>query len=183
MFQRKHIVYFFTFLAVLGFGMYLLLPQESEFRSLGIVLMIFCLPMAMREAHKLARSSAPARMAPASPPAFGPREVHLTLEATFSSTVATARMQVDGDILELRCVLAVGSDGFTARLWRADGVSGPWPSEETIVMDAQLLVPGRALPRLPADTEAKVLLGNVLIGSVRVLGASEYRYPVSSASA
>jgi hypothetical protein len=61
MFQRKYIVYFFTFLAVVGFGMYLLLPQQSEFRSLGILLMIFCLPMAMREAHKLPRSRAPAR--------------------------------------------------------------------------------------------------------------------------
>ena len=49
--RQKRIVYFFTFLGVLGLGMYLSLPQDSDFRSLGIILMIFCVPMAMREAQ------------------------------------------------------------------------------------------------------------------------------------
>ena len=57
--RQKRIVYFFTFLGVLGLGMYLSLPQDSDFRSLGIILMIFCVPMAMREAQKLARMRTP----------------------------------------------------------------------------------------------------------------------------
>ena len=75
--RQKRIVFFFTFLAVLGLGMYLLLPQEYEFRLLGMILLIFCLPIAMRESQKLARGRVPARPAAASPPAFGPRQVHL----------------------------------------------------------------------------------------------------------
>jgi hypothetical protein len=175
--RQKLIACFFTFLAVLGLGMYLLLPQESEFRLLGIVLMIFCLPMAMREAQKLARARVPARSAPASPPAFAPRQVHLVLEATFSRTVATATMQVDNDVFELRCLLAVGSDGFTARLWRADRISGPWPSEETLRMSAQFLVPERALPRFPVDTNAQVMLDNTFVAAVKVLSRPERQSP------
>ena len=176
--RQKRIVYFFTFLGVLGLGMYLSLPQDSDFRSLGIILMIFCVPMAMREAQKHARMRTPAPPTPAVPPAFGPRQVHLMLEATFSRTITTAMMQVDGDILDLRCVLSVGSDGYTARLWRSDEISGPWPGEETIRMSAQLLVPERALPCLPADTNAQVLLGATFAGAVKVLSHQEPQGPV-----
>ena len=171
--RQKLIAGFFTFLAAMGLGMYLLLPQGSEFRLLGIVLMIFCVPMALREAQKLARGRVPARPAPASPPAFGPRQVHLMLEATYSRTVATAMMQVDNDVLELRCLLVVGSDGFTARLWRADRISGPWPGEETLRMNAQFLVPERALPCFPVDTNAQVMLDYTIVAAVKVLSRPE----------
>jgi hypothetical protein len=167
--RQKLIVYFLTSLALAGFIMYFVLPKESEYRLLGIVLMIFCLPLAMREARKYARAQAPVRSAPPLPPAFGPRHVHVLLEVTFSRLIPTSQMQVDQNLLELRCLLALGSDGYTIRLWRADGVSGPWPDAEPLRMNAQFLVPERALAKFPAGTHATLVLGNVNAGAASVV--------------
>ncbi|MEP7294415.1 MAG: hypothetical protein ABI835_21675 [Chloroflexota bacterium] len=82
------------------------------------------------------------------------------------------RVDVDGGILDLRCLLALGTDGFSARLWRADKITGPWPSEEKLILNAEFLVPERALPRFPPDTIAKVLLRDTFIGTVRVLSVN-----------
>ena len=170
--RNKLVAYAFTFLAALGLGMYLLLPAESELRLLGLIVLIFWLPMALRYLSRHAKERATALLLPAAiPPVFGPREAHVTLEATFSVTVGTDLMRVDNDTLDLHCLLALGSDGFSARLWRADKVTGPWPGEEKIILNAQFLVPDRAIPRFPADTMAQVLLRNSIIGGVKVLGA------------
>jgi hypothetical protein len=56
--RRKLVIYFFTFLAALGLAMYLLLPAESELRTLGIILLIFWLPMALRHLSRYARERA-----------------------------------------------------------------------------------------------------------------------------
>lgn len=170
--RQKRILYLFTFLAVLGLGMYLLLPPESELRLFGIVMMIFGFPMVLRHMTRYAKERAATLLPAATPPAFTAREVHVTLEATFLATVATDRMRSDKDILELWCLLALGTEGFSVRLWRLDKITGPWPGEETIILNAQFLVPQRALPRFPADTNAQVLLGNAFIGSVKVLSAN-----------
>ena len=171
--RKKLVAYVFTFLAALGLGMYLLLPSESELRLLGLIVLIFWLPMALRYLSRQAKERATALLLPtASPPAFGPREVHVTLEATFSVTVGTDLMRVDNDILDLRCLLALGTDGFSARLWRADKITGPWPGDEKLILNAQFLVPERALPRFPADTIAQALLRDTVIGTVRVLSAN-----------
>jgi hypothetical protein len=162
-------VYFFAVLAALGLGMYLLLPAESELRLLGIVLMIFCAPLVLRSLLRQIKVRAPKPRPAERPPAPVPREVNLTLEATFSQFVATSLMRVDGDILDLPCLLALGSDGFSTRLWRADRISGPWPGDEAIILNAEFLMPERALPSFPVGTIARVLLGNKLIGSVKVL--------------
>ena len=171
--RKKLVAYGFTFLAALGLGMYLLLPPESELRLLGLIVLIFWLPMALRYLSRLVKERATALLLPkASPPAFHPREVNATLEATFSVTVGTDLMRVDNGILDLRCLLALGTDGFSARLWRADKITGPWPSEEKLILNAEFLVPERALPRFPADTIAKVLLRDTFIGTVRVLSVN-----------
>lgn len=170
--RKKLVIYVFTFLAAVGLGMYLLLPPESELRVLGLIVLIFWLPMALRYLGRLAKERATAMLPSASPPAFGPREVHVTLEATFSVTVGTDLMRVDNGILDLRCLLAMGADGFSARLWRADKITGPWPAEEKMILNAQFLVPDRALPRFPADTIAQALLRDTFIGTVRVLSAN-----------
>ncbi len=150
---------------------------------MGIVLMIFCLPMVLRQVLRRAKTDAPAlrpaaRAAapdPAAVPTFGPREVNLTLEATFSQIVATRLMRVDrvdgvdGDILDLPCLLVQGSDGFRSRLWRADKITGPWPSDETLILNAEFLLPERALPQFPANTIARVVVGTTVLGSVKVL--------------
>ena len=178
--RKKLVAHAFTFLAALGLGMYLLLPQESELRLMGLIVLIFWLPMALRYLSRLAKERATALLLPKAspPPAFHPREVNATLEATFSVTVATDLMRVDNGILDLRCLLALGTDGFSARLWRADKITGPWPSEEKLILNAEFLVPERALPRFPADTIAQVLLRNTVIGTVRVLSA---KAPASTA--
>ena len=173
--RKKLVAYAFTFLAALGLGMYLLLPPESELRLLGLILLVIWLPMALRYLTKLAKERATALLLPkASPPAFHPREVNATLEATFSVTVGTDLMRVDADggILDLRCLLALGTDGFSARLWRADKITGPWPSEEKLILNAEFLIPERALPRFPVDTIAQVLLRDTFIGTVRVLSVN-----------
>ena len=170
--RKKLVAYAFTFLAALGLVMYLLLPPESELRLLGLILLIIWLPMALRYLTRLAKERATSLLPSASPPAFGPREVHVTLEATFSVTVGTDLMRADSDILDLRCLLALGTDGFSARLWRADKITGPWPSEEKLILNAEFLIPERALPRFPADTIAKVLLRDTFIGTVRVLSVN-----------
>ena len=170
--RKKLVAYVFTFLAALGLGMYLLLPPESELRLLGLIVLIFWLPMALRYLSRKFKERATALLPTASPPAFGPREVHVTLEATFSVTVGTDLMRVDNDTLDLRCLLALGTDGFSARLWRADKITGPWPGEEKLILNAQFLVPERALPRFPADTIAQALVRDTVIGSVRVLSAN-----------
>jgi hypothetical protein len=165
-------VYFFAFLAASGLGMYLLLPAESELRLLGIVLLIFCSPMVLRSLLQHAKVRVPAPPPAERPPASVPREVNLTLEATFSEIVATTLMRVDrvdGDILDLPCLLALGSDGFSTRLWRADKISGPWPSDEAIILNAEFLMPERALPRFPIGAMARVLVDKKFIGSVKVL--------------
>ena len=166
--RKKLVIYVFTFLAALGLGMYLLLPAESELRLLGLIVLIFWLPMALRYLTRLAKERATSLLPSASPPAFGPREVHVTLEATFSVTVGTDLMRADNDTLDLRCLLALGTDGFSARLWRADKITGPWPGEEKIILNAQFLVPDRALPHFPAGTIAQALLRDTFIGTVRV---------------
>ena len=173
--RKKLVAYAFTFLAALGLGMYLLLPPESELRLLGLIVLIFWLPMALRYLTRLAKERATALLLPkASPTAFHPREVNATFEATFSVTVGTDLMRVDADggILDLRCLLALGTDGFSTRLWRADNITGPWPSDEKLILNAEFLVPDRALPRFPVDTMAQVLLRDTFIGTVRVLSAN-----------
>ena len=171
--RKKLVAYVFTFLAALGLGMFLLLPAESELRFLGLIILIFWLPMALRYLTRLAKERATALLQPKTSPtaAFHPREVNATLEATFSVTVGTDLMRVDpnGGILDLRCLLALGTDGFSARLWRADKITGPWPSEEKLILNAEFLMPERALPRFPVDTMAQVLLRDTFIGTVRVL--------------
>ena len=171
--RQKLIGYFFAFLAALGVALYLLLPTGSELRLLGIVLMIFCLPIVLRQllrrAKAPARAQAPAPRAAEPAPAFGPREVNLALEATFSQTVATSLMRVDSDILDLPCLLTLGSDGFRARLWRADKITGPWPGDGKLILHAEFLMPERALLQFPVDTIARVLVGKSVIGTVKVL--------------
>jgi len=76
------------------------------------------------------------------------------------------------NILDLRCLLILGTDGFSARLWRADKITGPWPSDEKLILNAEFLVPERALPRFPVDTMAQVLLGNTVIGTIKVLSVN-----------
>ena len=171
--RKKIVAYVFTFLAALGLGMYLLLPAESELRLLGLIVLILWLPMALRYLTRLAKERATALLLPkTSPPAFHPREVNATLEATFSVTIGTDLMRVDNGILDLRCLLTLGTDGFSARLWRADKITGPWPGEEKLILNAEFLIPERALPRFPADTIARVLLRDTVIGTVRVLSAN-----------
>ena len=174
--RKKLVIYVFTFLAALGLGMYLLLPAESELRLLGLIVLIFWLPMALRYLTRLAKERATALLLPKTspPPAYHAREVNATLEATFSVTVGTDLMRVDADsgILDLRCLLALGTDGFSARLWRADKITGPWPSDEKLILNAEFLVPERALPRFPVDTLAQVLLRDTVIGTVRVLSVN-----------
>ena len=173
--RKKLVAYVFTFLAALGLGMFLLLPAESELRFLGLIILIFWLPGALRYVTKLAKERATALLLPKTiPAAYHPREVNATLEATFSVTVGTDLMRVDpaGGILDLRCLLALGTDGFSARLWRADKITGPWPSEEKLILNAEFLMPERALPRFPVDTMAQVLLRDTFIGTVRVLSVN-----------
>ena len=174
--RKKLAAYAFTLLAAFGLGMYLLLPAESELRLLGLILLVFWLPMALRYVSRLAKERASAMLLPKAspPPAYHPREVNATLEATFSVTVGTDLMRVDADggILDLRCLLVIGTDGFSARLWRADKITGPWPSDEKLILNAEFLVPERALPRFPVDTMARVLLRDSVIGTVRVLSVN-----------
>lgn len=167
--RQKLIIYFFTFLAAVGLGMYLLLPAGSELRLLGIVLMIFCAPLVLRSMLRHAKVHAPALPPAARPPAFVQREVNLTLEATFSQIVATTLMRADKDILDLPCLLVLGSNAFSSRLWRADKITGPWPGDEKLILNAEFLMPERALPSFPIGTIARVLMGNKSIGSVKVL--------------
>jgi hypothetical protein len=173
--RKKLVAYVFTFLATLGLGMFLLLPAESELHFLGLIILIFWLPGALRYVTKLVKERATALLMPkTSPTASHPREVNATLEATFSVTVGTDLMRVDpdGGILDLRCLLALGTDGFSARLWRADKITGPWPIEEKLILNAEFLMPERALPRFPVDTVAQVLLRDTYIGTVRVLSVN-----------
>ncbi len=173
--RKKLVAYVFTFLAALGLGMFLLLPPESELRFLGLIVVILWLPMALRYLNRVFKERATALLMPkTSPPAFHPREVNATLEATFTVTVGTDLMRVDAasNILDLRCLLALGTDGFSARLWRADKITGPWPSDEKLILNAEFLVPERALPRFPVDTVARVLLRDSFIGTVRVLSVN-----------
>lgn len=171
--RQKLIGYFFGVLALFGLAMYLLFPAGSEWRLLGIVLLIFCLPISLRFGFRQAKAPAlspraPAP-APASAPVFRPREVNLTVEAAFTQIVPTSLMLPDNDILDLPCLLAIGSDGFRARLWRADKITGPWPNDEKLVLNAEFLMPERALPSFPIGTAARVLVGRSVIGNVKVL--------------
>jgi hypothetical protein len=170
--RKTRLAYALSFLAALGLVMYLLLPEESDLRLLGLMLIVIWLPMATRYLTRVFKERATAMLLPkASPPTSHPREVNVTLEATFSVTIGTDLMRVDADggILDLRCLLALGTDGFSARLWRADRITGPWPSDEKLILNAEFLVPERALPRFPADTIARVLVRDTFIGTVRVL--------------
>ena len=172
--RKKLVAYGFTFLAALGLCTYLLLPQESELRFLGLIVLIIWLPMALRHLTRLVKERATSMLLPKAspPPAFHPREVNATLEATFSVTVGTDLMRVDDGILDLRCLLALGADGFSARLWRTDKITGPWPSDERLILNVEFLIPERALPRFPVDTIARVLLRDTDIGTARVLSVN-----------
>ncbi len=174
--RKKLFAYAFTFLAALGLAMYLLLPKESELRFLGLIVVIFWLPMAMRRLTALAKARAAVALQPKTnaPLVRPPREVNATLEATFFVTVGTDLMRVDKEagILDLPCLLAIGSDGFSSRVWRADKITGPWPNDEKLILNAEFRVPERALPRFPVDTIARVLMRDTFIGNVRVLSVN-----------
>ncbi len=174
--RKQLVAYAFTFLAALGLAMFLLLPADSELRFLGLIVVIFWLPMALRYMNRVFKERATALLLTPkpSPAAYHPREVNATLEATFSVTVGTDLMRVEAvsGILDLRCLLALGTDGFSARLWRADKITGPWPNDEKLILNAEFLMPERALPRLPVDTVARVLLRDKFIGTVRVLSVN-----------
>lgn len=176
--RQKLIVCFLAVLTTLGLAMYLLLPAGSEMRLLGIVLMIFCLPFVLRHAIKHAPSLAPAPRATEPVPASSPREVNLTVEATFSRIVETRLMLVNNGILDLPCLLVLGSDGFTTRLWRTDNITGPWPSDDKLILNAEFLMPERALPQFPVGTMARVVMGKSAIGSVKVLRNHAEENPV-----
>ena len=184
--RQKLIGYFFAFLAALGLAMYWLLPAGSDWRLLGIVLLIFCLPILLRNVWRYLMKQVNAYMAAPSPitsrTALAAREVNLTVEATFSKIVATKHMRADKELLELPCFLVLGSDGFSARLWRADKITGPWPNEETLVLNAEFLAPERALPCFPPGTGAQVLVGNAFIGTVKVLRHHAEETPASHVS-
>ena len=167
--RQTLIIYFFTFLAALGLGMYLLLPAGSEWRLLGIVLMIFCAPVVLRSMFRHIKAHTPKPVPAPRPPAPVPREVNLTLEATFPQIVPTTLMRADNDIMDLPCLLALGSDAFSSRLWRVDKITGPWPGDEALVLNAEFLMPERALPRFPVGTTGNVLMGNRYLGSFKVL--------------
>ncbi len=188
--RQKLIAYFFAFLAAAGLAMYGLLPEGSEMRLLGIVLLIFCLPIALRYALRNAQYPSPspspspvaAPRAVAPRPTFGAREVNLTVEGKFLRLIPTNAMRVHGNILDLPCLLVLGSDGFSSRLWRVDKITGPWPNDETLLLNAEFLVPERALPHFPAGTIAHVLLGNTAIGSITVLRNHAEDIPASNVS-
>lgn len=172
--RQKLLGYFFGCLALFGLAMYLLLPEGSEWRLLGIVLLIFCLPISIRFGFRQARerpaaARTPAPAAQAEQPAFRPREINLTVQAAFIQIVPTSAMMADKDILDLPCLLAIGSNGFRARLWRADKITGPWPPDEQLALNAEFLMPERALSSFPPGTTARVLLGKSVIGNVKVM--------------
>ncbi len=78
--RKKLVAYAFTFLAALGLGMYLLLPAESELRFLGLIVVIFWLPMALRYLNRVVKE----------------RATTLLMPPASSSTPSPARGECDG---------------------------------------------------------------------------------------
>jgi hypothetical protein len=66
--RKQLVAYAFTFLAALGLGMFLLLPAESELRFLGLIVVIFWLPMALRYLTRLVKERAAVMLQPKASP-------------------------------------------------------------------------------------------------------------------
>ncbi|APW36320.1 hypothetical protein RD110_03085 [Rhodoferax koreense] len=147
-----------------------LAPQPSLARDLGSLLLVLWLPIIGNIiAWLVARAHKPKAPQPgfASDRAFAPSiRIELTLLA---ASVPAQNRPVRAGLFP--CMLALGSEAFSARL-RVPHGEEPVP-EVPKTLEVELLRPELALPRLPAGSEVMVLAGRSLLGRGHVIGVAE----------
>jgi len=183
MYRKTLVVLVFALLAASGLAATTRFAPGSVWHALAFLALFFCLTMGLLYILQSPAGNRASQPHAASASRYSPREINLTVEATFSQLVPASALLADEDILDLPCLLTIGSDGFSSRLWRADKVGGPWPSGETLILNAEFLKPEQALPRFPVGVSAQVWVDDAAIGSVTVVRHYGGINPVNAASA
>ena len=154
----------FVVLATFGVMAREFAPPDSTLHTLGTLLSVLWIPIAIYAFVKLSDWFFKGRNAP---PGFAPDMPvvhHLRIEATFRNAVAFERGPEDA---RLQCLLLLDSHAFTVRLLLPLGALPP-AGEKTLV-DVQFLRPSVALQHFPPGTEFHIVVGRDAIGAGKAL--------------
>ncbi|MBI2772035.1 MAG: hypothetical protein HYX47_20620 [Burkholderiales bacterium] len=165
--RRQLIVFILLGLALVGGAIRLLAPQPSVAHDIGNLLLVLWVPVIGNVVafiiRRARRQMEPARDFAVNSPFHGHLLAELTPLVLPAGNAAQAAGALDGGL----CVLAMGTDGFTARLpismaeWLGSG--------EARTVQLELLRPALALPRFEHGRVFTVLAGKVAVGTGRVL--------------
>ena len=154
----------FVVIATFGVMARAFAPPDSSLHTLGTLLTVLWLPIAIYAFMKLSDWFFKGRKGPRNFEADTPVVHHLRIEARFRSGVAFERGAEDA---RLQCILLLDSQAFTVRLLRPLGALPP--AGESTLVDVQFLRPSVALPRFPPGTEFHIVIGRDAIGSGKAL--------------
>lgn len=153
--------------ALTGAGIRSSADPTTTLHALGTLMMVMWIPIASFVVLWFAKKRRPIVTVPQSFVAGSPFVQHGLVQMAMSRQAKDPMRAARG---EFHFIALLGSEGFTARVLVADG---PAPSPEAERrFPVQFLVPGTALPRLPAGTEFHVLVGREVVGRGRVLDAA-----------
>jgi len=161
--RRIRVVAAFIALVVVGYLLFHLSPAESSLKGVGVAFMIAWLPGVAWFTVWFARKRAPLVGAPPGFARNAPLSVHGggLVALTQSLTPTTS----GGDSEVVHCLLLLGTEGFTARLWRP-GSSHSWAAGHPDRVNVQFLRPELALPRFAANAVAQILVKGVNVGTL-----------------
>ncbi|MDM0048000.1 hypothetical protein [Variovorax sp. J22R115] len=170
-FRRRLIVIILLCVAIGGAVMRHFAAPGSTLRDIGTLLMLLWVPIIGNViAWLIARIRRPA----APPPSpFDERrafEPHARVELTLRQPKLPSH---DTPVAEgeHRCALVVDNEAFSARWWVRPGEAFRRGTAQTL--EVEFLAPALALPRFPADTAFRMLVGESFIGDGRVLQVLE----------
>jgi hypothetical protein len=165
--RRFLVIMAFAAMLLIGAALWFLASGKSRWHGLGIALLIAWVPGMGWFLFFFAKKRDPI---PAGPRWFeddSPLEAHATVRATFSEAPDPAQ-RASGES-EFPCILLLGTEGFTSRVWSPALDKAAWTPGSPLALNLQLLVPSNALPKLPPGTVARLLVGRTVVGSAEVV--------------
>ena len=167
--RRKRVLATFTGFFIVGLGLFLFAPEKSLYQDFGLMFMISWLPSVTWYSIWFAKRWAPIKLVPRGISAGAPYATHLHVKATFLEQPVPE--EAPAGEKEYPCLLLIGTEGFTGRLWCTGDEKVTWAKEIPVNLKVQFLAPDVAHSRFPPGTVAKILVGRSVTGQVEVLPA------------
>ena len=139
-------------------------PPTSRFHDLGTLLMIAWLPSVAWVAMLFARKRAPIVTPGGRLPHGTPYVAHAHAATQLTRPLAIRPGEPQRE--ELSCLLLLGTEGFTARLWRIGNSASP-------AVNVQFLRPEVSVPRFGVGVEARVVVNGQPCGTLRMVDAPD----------